>query len=157
LREGEERPIYRVIGRDISFFGLCAALLMIEMEWRSIVGDALAKRSGPKSFEDGVLVVAVENKSAEKDMNFRKGAILREIRTKASLSLEDMKDIRTEIGGAAKRERPIRNAAARHAGRRIVPADGADLLVSEMLDRNPLLTPELAKIIARCRVMQKAL
>ena len=100
MRAEEELPIYRVLGGTRSFFSLCATLSMIEMEWKLIVGDALAKRSGPKSFEDGVLVVAVENKSAEKDMNFRKGAILREIRTKTSLSL---KDIRTEIGAAARR------------------------------------------------------
>jgi hypothetical protein len=94
-REGGERPVYSAIGIDSPFMRTCSALLAVEIEWRRIVGGALASRSFPKAYEDGVLVVCVDGAAAMQDMNFKKNAIVREIRTKASLKIDD---IRVEFG-----------------------------------------------------------
>jgi hypothetical protein len=136
-----------------SFFGLCMTLSIIEQEWPSIAGNALASRSLPKSYDDGVLVVLVENSLAQQDMNFKKNAILKEIRAKASLRL---KDIRTEIGRlSAHRPKGGPYARARRTKRALRPIPKAELdaMVSEVMGQDPNIAPDLAAAIARCRIL----
>ena len=78
-REGGEQPIYSALGQSESFFGLCAALSAVELDWASIAGKSLAGRSALRAFDDGVLVVVVENASVRQDMNFKKKIILEAI------------------------------------------------------------------------------
>ncbi|MDR3279861.1 MAG: DUF721 domain-containing protein [Synergistaceae bacterium] len=148
--ERGEKKIFNALSKSESFFGLCATLSMIEHEWESIAGAALAKRSGPKAYEDGVLVVGVENRSAEQDMNFRKGAIIKEIRSKMSLRL---KDIRTEICRVKRRRVSVVVSASRWRKPPAVP-EGPELeaLVCDMMERNPKLKPGIARAAARCRI-----
>jgi hypothetical protein len=151
-REGGERAIYDALGQSKSFCGLCAVLSEIERDWASIAGKSLANLSVPRAYDDGVLVVAVKNRSAQQDMNFKKSAILKAVFDKTSLNL---KDLRTEIsrtlhpGTLAPKfpaPRRKRNAAPVKYGPEL------ELTKAEILARNPGLRPELAEIIAQCRV-----
>ena len=145
-------PIHGVFAPLRSFFGLCATLSEIESEWEQVAGTALAHRSRVKSYDGGVLVVAVENRSVEQDMNFKKNSIIKAISAKTSLTLSD---IRTEIA-------PVpcgMQRAARHAGKysrrkRAVTVDASELekLKAEILSKNPGLSEELAGTIAECRL-----
>ncbi|MDR0764236.1 MAG: DUF721 domain-containing protein, partial [Synergistaceae bacterium] len=121
----------------------------VENNWASIAGDAIARRSRPRSFEDGVLVVAVQNKLVQQDINFRKSAIIKEINANTVLAL---RDIRAEVG------LPLKKAGARDGGKkrrsRAQPAaNGPELerMKSEIMERHPALSEELAEAIARCR------
>jgi hypothetical protein len=130
---------------------LCVSLAALEREWRFVVGDALADRSCPKMFEDGVLVVSVTGQSVMQDIGFKKAAIRRAIRDKISL---EIKDIRAEIGRLnrtvpepppRRRARPPRRDGT--AGRKI------DDMCRDIMSRHEGLDPELALRIARCRVI----
>jgi hypothetical protein len=131
-----------------SFFGLCVTLSAIEEEWESIAGGALASRSVIRSYDDGVLVVAVANRSAQQDMNFKKNAIIKAISLKTSL---DVKDIRTEVAPVISRRRA--RPAARNRGRRTEMAKGPeiDAMKAEILEQNPGIGEKLAETIACCR------
>jgi hypothetical protein len=127
----------------------------MEREWRSIVGDALADRSAPRMFEDGVLVVTVAGQSALQDLNFRKGAIRSAILNRASL---EIKDIRAEIGRVNARP-PRRSKSAPLAPcvpRRLGDAEGERIgeACANIMSRHSGLDPELVMRIARCRVMR---
>jgi hypothetical protein len=151
--EGRERPLYSILSSSESLFGLCAALSAIEQEWSSFAGDALARRSRPRSFADGILIVAVENGSAQKDIYFRKEAIKKVIYAKVSLRL---KDIKAEIGRVAKeRLIPSGSGLRRRAprNRKIVEGPALEALISEIMECHPGMNPELAGTIARCRIM----
>jgi hypothetical protein len=146
---GGLKSINEELGSFGRFFGLCADLASVENNWPSIAGDALARRSSPRSFEDGVLVVAVENKLVQQDINFRKNAIMKEINSHTVLAL---RDIKTEVG------LPLKKAAARLGGKkrkkRASPAaKGPELerVKNEIMEGHPALGEELAAAIARCR------
>ena len=146
-------PIHGALSPLRSFFGLCATLSEIESEWEQVAGAALARRSRVKSYDGGVLVVAVENRSAEQDMNFRKNSIIKAISAKTSLKLSD---IRTEITPVV---RGMPRRAAQHAGRRIrhkragtVNASELENLKTEILYEFPELGGKLAEMIAECRL-----
>ena len=144
--------IHSALGSLRSFFGLCLTLSEIESEWEQIAGAALARRSRVKSYDDGVLVVAVENRSAEQDMNFKKNSMIRAISAKTSLKL---KDIRTEIApvirGIRRTKRMTRGYRRR---RRATSANASELekLKAEILSENPGLSEKLAETIAGCRL-----
>jgi hypothetical protein len=142
--------LYGALGSLRNFFGVCATLSAIEEEWESLVGRALAHRSAVRSYDDGVLVVAVENRSTQQDMNFKKNAIIKAILMKTSLKL---KDIRTEIApGSLRRSRP-KQAERPVRRRRPEPVRGFefDMLKAEILEQNPGLGEKLAESIAICR------
>jgi hypothetical protein len=152
-RVGGERPVYSALGIDSPLMRTCSALLAVELEWRRIVGTALASRSFPKAYEDGVLVVCVDGAAAMQDMNFRKNAIVREIRTKAALKIDD---IRVEIGGRRNRAEPAGGGLTKRRARAPrVPAHAEEELVREMLARYSGISPELAHSIARCRIVSE--
>ena len=132
------------------FFGLCADLASVENNWPSIAGDAVARRSTPRSFEDGVLVVAVEDKLVQQDINFKKNAIIKEINANTALAL---KDIRTEVGLPLKKNVP-RGAGKKRRRRVRAAAKGPELerVKTGIMERHPALGEELAAAIARCRV-----
>jgi hypothetical protein len=145
-------PIHSVLGSLRSFFVLCLALSEIESEWEQIAGAALARRSRVKSYDDGVLVVAVENRSAEQDMNFKKNSIIKTISAKMSLKL---KDIRAEVAPVARGMRRAGRCSVRSRHRRRSPTvNGSELekLKSEILSANPGLSEKLAETIAGCRL-----
>jgi hypothetical protein len=129
---------------------VCYALAALEKEWPRIVGPALASRSLPKSWENGVLVVLVDGHAALQDINFRKNAIMSEIRTKAKLKLEDMK---IEQGYRQKRV-GFRPSAPRPRIARAPRVDpqAEESLKNEILTAHSDLDPELAGLIARCRL-----
>ena len=144
--------IHGAFGSLRSFFGLCAVLAEIEAEWKEIVGAALEKRSRVKSYHEGVLIVAVENRSAQQDMNFKKNSIIRAISAKTSLKL---KDIRTEIapvirGTVRTRQKTGRPRRRTRAGRKNAPE--LELLKAEILSEFPGLSDKLAETIAGCRL-----
>jgi hypothetical protein len=124
-------------------------LASVENNWPSIAGDAIARRSSPRSFEDGVLVVAAQNKLVQQDINFRKNAIIREINANTVLAL---RDIRAEVG------LPLQKTSLRGGGkkqrRRATPAAKGpehERVKNEIMERHPALGEELAAAIARCR------
>ena len=148
---GSLKSIYETLGSYGSIFGLCADLASVENNWPSIAGDALARRSAPRFFEDGVLVVAVESKLAQQDINFRKSAIIREINANTALAL---KDIRAEVGLSLKKAAPRGGGKKRR--RRARPAakgPALERVKSEIMERHPALDEELAAAIARCRAI----
>jgi hypothetical protein len=151
-RRGWERPIYSAISREKSIENLSVTLSMVEAEWASLIGEPLARRSRPKAFEEGILVVAVDSRAAQQDMNFKKKFILNEIRGRISL---DIKDIRTELGGfsgVAPARRPSRAGRGRPRTAQPDEAETASRAV-EILASYPALDPALALTLARCRVM----
>jgi len=145
-------PIHGALGSLRSFFGFCLALAEIESEWEQIAGSALARRSRVKSYDDGILVVSVENRSAEQDLNFRKKPIIRAISAKTSLKL---KDIRTEIAPVVRgMRRTQRNTGVPRRRRRATAKNVLELekLKAEILSENPGLSEKLAEAIAGCRL-----
>ncbi|MDR2779978.1 MAG: DUF721 domain-containing protein, partial [Synergistaceae bacterium] len=144
--------IYSALGQSESFFGLCAALSAVERDWASIAGKSLASRSALRAFDDGILVVVVENSSVQQDMNFRKKSILETIFAKTSLKL---KDIRAEIGRAPRHGViPAKPGAPSRGRKGATPEYGPELelIKAEIMTQNPDLGFELAEIIARCRI-----
>jgi hypothetical protein len=132
---------------------ICAALSTLEREWRTIAGEALAQRSSLKSFEEGVLVVSVTNQSALQDISFRKTSIRKEILRKLSLNISD---IRAEIGKAAGKSASHKtDKNTRRQPRRSLSVDerAVDSLSADIMSRYSDIDPELARRIARCRIM----
>jgi hypothetical protein len=150
-RQGGKRPIYSALGIGSPILRICAALSAIEREWPRIVGHALAARSFPKAFEDGVLVVSVEGHSAFQDMNFRKNQIMREIRDNAWLKLCDIK-VETGRKTRARDSAIALRSAKRKTAPRIDP-EAVEKISGEILSAYSDLDPELARSIARCRLM----
>ncbi|MCL2683669.1 MAG: DUF721 domain-containing protein [Synergistaceae bacterium] len=144
-------PIQGAFGSLRFFFGLCLALSEIESGWEQIAGAALARRSRVKSYDDGVLVVAVENRSAEQDMNFRKGSIIKAISAKTFLKL---KDIRTEITPVIRGTPRTGPHTVSRRRRRVAAVNTAELekLKEDILSENPGLSEKLAETIAGCRL-----
>jgi hypothetical protein len=150
-REDGLKSINEELGSYRNFFGLCADLASVENNWPSIAGDAVARRSSPRSFEDGVLVVAVEDKLVQQEINFRKSEIIKEINANTVLALQD---IRTEVG------LPLKKAAGRGVGKKQrsrsqAAAGEAEIerVKSGIMERHPALDEELAAAIARCRAL----
>lgn len=151
-RKGGEQTIYSALSHSESFFGLCAALSAVERDWTSIAGKSLANRSVPRAFDDGVLVVVVENPSVRQDMNFKKKAILEAVFDKTSLKL---KDIRTEIGRAPRRGAISAKPGAPFRRKKDASAEYGpelELIKTEIMTENPDIGIKLAEIIARCRL-----
>ena len=144
-------PIHGALGPLRSFFGLCATLSEIESEWEKLAGAALARRSCVKSYDNGVLVVAVENRSTELDMNLKKKLIIKAILTETSLKL---REIRTEIAPVIRRVRRMRRMAGARRRKRAPAANTSELekLKAEILSKNPELSEKLAETIAGCRL-----
>jgi hypothetical protein len=143
--------IHSALGSLSKVFGLCVTLSAIEQEWESMVGSSLARRSAPRCYDDGVLVVAVENSSVQKDMNFKKNAIKNAILQKTSLTL---KDIKTEIAPSSARRSSVRTILSRRRKRRTETIWGPELddMKAEILEQNPGISEKIAEAIARCRV-----
>lgn len=145
-----ERPIYALVGAAYPVAKLCMVLATVEREWRRIVGEALAERSAPSGYCDGVLRVTVDSQAVLHDMNFKKNAIAREIRAKARLNVESVK---IEIGHVRRsnatpvmpRRRPPRKTA--------VDEERAEALRGEILAQHSDMDPELARRIARVRAI----
>lgn len=153
-REGGEQTIYDALDQSKSFLGLCAALFAVERDWASIAGKPLASRSVLRAFDDGVLVVAVENSSVQQDMNFKKKAILEAIFGKTSLKL---KDIRTEVGRVPRRAAVQAKPAQPSPRRKDAPAAHGpelELIKAEIMAQNPGMEAKLAEIIARSRLVR---
>ena len=135
------------------FFGLCAMLSEIEAEWESIAGHILARRRKVLSYDDGVLVVAVENRSVQQDMNFKKNTIIRAILSKTSMQL---KDIRTEVAPSVRAGSSLRTSITRAPRKKRALAEPAELpeiagLKDEILSQNPGLSEKIAFAIFCCR------
>ena len=147
--EGGLKFIHEALGSYGNIFGLCADLASVENNWPSIVGDAIARRSSPRYFEKGVLVVAAQNKLVQQDINFRKSAIIKEINANTVLAL---RDIRAEVGLPLKKTVP-RGRVKKRARRAPPAAKGPELerVKREIMERHPALDEELAAVIARCR------
>lgn len=131
---------------------LCLVLSTIEREWFRIVGNRLAARSVPSSFADGVLVVRVDSQAALADMNFKKGAIIREISLKANL---DIADIQGEIGvvRSACRIAPPKSRRATGRAKPKLDEKRHEQLSQEILAEHADLDVRLAECIARCRIL----
>jgi hypothetical protein len=145
------RPVYSALGIGTPILRVCAALSAIEREWPGIVGHALASRSSLKSYGDGVLVVSVDGQAAVHDMNFKKNEIVREIRNKVRLKLNDLKietDRPRRLTSAADQSRPRKRRAAAK-----IDQAALESITDEILSSYSDLTPELARSIARCRLM----
>ncbi|MDR0648205.1 MAG: DUF721 domain-containing protein [Synergistaceae bacterium] len=150
-RPGGRHPIYSALGIGSPMLRACAALAAIEREWHRIVGPALALRSRPTAYEDGVLVVAVEGQLALQDMNFKKRQIIAAIRDNTWL---DLSDIKIEPGRKTTHQATVMPA---QRARRITPvkidATALERLSGEILSAYPDLDPALAASIARCRLI----
>jgi hypothetical protein len=153
-REGGIRHLSSAVGARHPVVRLCAILSGVEREWPRIVGDALARRSFPDSYEEGVLTVAVDGPSAMQDMNFKKSAIISELRAKAGLRIENIKIER----GFKRGESPSRTNRAyitRPPAPRVVDPSKEENLTSEILAEHEDISPETAGSIARCRLMSE--
>ncbi|MDR3164944.1 MAG: DUF721 domain-containing protein [Synergistaceae bacterium] len=151
-REERLKSISEELGSYRSFFGLCADLASVENNWPSIAGDAVARRSLPRSFKDGVLIVVVENKLVQQDINFKKNAIINGINTNTALAI---KDIRAEVGLPLRKTGTCgRDAWKRRKKRVQIVAKETELehVKNEIMERHPALGEELAAAIARCRI-----
>jgi hypothetical protein len=148
---GDLKSINEELGSYGSIFGLCADLASVENNWPSIAGDALARRSAPRSFKDGVLVVAVQDKLVQQDINFKKNAIIKEINANTVLAL---RDIRAEVGLPLKKTVP-RGGGKKRRRRAPPAAKGPELerVKNEILECHPAMDEELAAAIARCRAV----
>jgi hypothetical protein len=132
-----------------SIMGLCMELSRMEREWQSIVGPVLGRKSYPVSYDDEVLVVAVDGQAVLHDMNFRKSAIMREIRTKVSVKV---RDIRLQTGNLRRRGINTPQAARSAPMRRRAPDESVvDAICECLLREHSDLDPRLVRIIARCR------
>ncbi|MDR1514203.1 MAG: DUF721 domain-containing protein [Synergistaceae bacterium] len=150
-RTGGKRPIYSALGIGSPLMRTCTALAAIEREWARIVGPALARRSRPTSYEDGVLVVSADGHAALQDMNFRKRQIIMEIRKNAWLELSDLK---IETGRPYSQNMAhLPHPAKRTAPPKRIDPEALEKLSGEILSAHPDLPPELASSIARCRLM----
>jgi hypothetical protein len=126
-------------------------LSAIEAEWESIAGHILARRSKVLSYDDGILVVAVENRSVQQDMNFKKNTIIRAVSAKTSLQL---RDIRTEIAPSVRAGSSGRAKATRARRKKMADSPASpeiDGLKEEILSQNPGLSEKIAFAIACCR------
>lgn len=151
--ENHERPIFTMIGASGSITRLCMALAAIEQEWRRIVGDTLAQRSSPSAYRDGVLHIAVDSPAVLHDMNFKKNAIAREIRTKVLLDVESVK---IEIGSVRRPNPP--SPVPRRAPLKKICLDEESLCAGrdEILAVYAEMDPELAMSIARAKMLCRA-
>lgn len=151
-RAGGERPVYSFVTAAFPMTKLCMVLSTIEREWSKIVGGTLAARSYPKAFEDGVLSVSVENQAVLQDMNFKKNAVMREIRAKAFLPV---REIHVEIGRFRRDSTPPLKPSPQRKKKRMAEIDPAleEKLSAEILSTYADMNPDLAKSIARCRIM----
>ncbi len=149
------RPIYDLLSVSsvTTVTSLCMTLSALEREWRSLVGDRLALRTAPKALEGDVLVVTADAQAVLQDLNFKKNALVQKIRTGARI---DLRDIRVELGSGSKRPD---GAAPRRSRPKAPPRsvrvdpDAVESLATEILSRHETLPPELARTIARCRIM----
>lgn len=142
-----------MIGASSPITRLCMALAAVEQEWRRIVGDALARRSSPSAYQDGVLYITVDSQAVLHDMNFKKNAIAREIRTKVLLNVESVK---IEIGSVRRPSRPA--VLPRSTPLKKVCLDEERLCAcrDEILSVYSEMDPELAKSIARAKMLCEA-
>ena len=142
--------VHSALGSLRAFFGLCGVLSEIEAEWGQLAGSALARRSAVKSFDDGVLVVVVENRSAQQDMNFKKNMIIRAILMKTSLRL---RDIKVEVAPVVRSSKPLRGrTSSRRRSAPPSPPPGLDAMKSDIMSANPGIGEKLAEVIASCRL-----
>jgi hypothetical protein len=153
-RPGGKRPIYSALNAGSSILRVCSALSIIEREWPRIAGQALAARSSLVSFEDGILVISVDGQAALQDMNFKKNAILKEIRSKARLKLNDLK-IETGRPASTTRAANPTGGAKRRARAPRIDLDAEEALKNEILAQHEDLDPKLAATIARCRLISE--
>jgi hypothetical protein len=151
MRCEDERRLSSVMAEANGAADLCFLLSLLEGEWKSIVGGSLGARSAPLSYEGGVLVVAVNSPSAFQDMNFRKNAIIREICSRASLAVRDIKVKNGAVRGADFGPASHRAVFTRRAA---APDEKKVKSVSDdILSRHSDMDPDLARVIARCMVM----
>jgi hypothetical protein len=126
----------------------------MERDWGMIVGPSLGRRSYPASYENGVLVVVVDGRSATHDMNFKKNAIIREILVKTGIRIND---IRTRMAGSGvdAADRPGASQV-RGVARRPFAADEkvVDALKREIISKHAGMDPRLAGAIARCMALR---
>ncbi len=148
-----ERPIYAIVGAGAPIAKLCMVLATIEREWRRIVGDALAERSAPCGYCDGVLHIAVDSQAVLHDMNFKKNTIVREIRTKARLNVEG---VRIEIGRVRRTNATQLMPRYKPPKKITVDESRVQLFCDEILSQHADMDPELARRIARVRMMCEA-
>lgn len=149
-----ERPVYSLVSAASPMTRLCMTLAALEREWPAVVGRRLAEKTAPKSYDDGVLLVAAENSSVLQDLNFKKNAIVQMLRKKAMIAVED---IRVEIGSTTHRVQAIRNAGKHGTAKTAAPIDPQleDAVCSDILAAFGELSPELARKIARCRILSE--
>jgi hypothetical protein len=153
MKNKEEISISSVMGGHDGIRDLCAALSRLESEWRSIVGESLGARSAPLSYGNDILVVAVDGAPALQDMNFKKNVIMREIRGRIRLAINDIKVrqgvVRGVNYGRVASDRRVRKRPA-------MPATDEGIvnsIVAELLSKHSDMDPEIARVIARCRAM----
>ena len=53
----------------------------LEQQWRSVVGEALAKVSRPVDFQEGLLTIAVTNPSLLTELQFFRTEIIKKVNT----------------------------------------------------------------------------
>lgn len=148
-----ETPIYSALSAASSLTKLCMVLSAVEREWPAIVGGVLSRRTSPRQFDQGILVVAADSASVMQDLNFKKNAIIRTIRTKARL---DVRDVRVEIGSVsggarATRVQPAKKNRLCRAG--AIDARLEEALCADLAAAYADLPEALVRSIARCRIM----
>ncbi|MDL2263461.1 DUF721 domain-containing protein, partial [Synergistaceae bacterium OttesenSCG-928-I11] len=147
------RPIYDLLSVPsvTTVTSLCMTLSALEREWRALVGDRLALRTAPHALEGDVLVVTADGPAVLQDLNFKKSALVRKIRTGARI---DLRDIRVELGSVARKpgaHAPRRSGPKAPPRAARVDPDAVESLAAEILSRYETMSPELARTIARCR------
>ena len=145
-----ERPVYTLVGAASPIARLCMVLATIEREWRRIVGDTLAERSAPSGYDDGVLHIAVDSQAVLHDMNFKKNAIVREIRTKARLNVESVK---IEIGRVRRTNATPMMPRCKPPKKIQIDEARVQVFCDEILSQHADMDPELVRRIARIRML----
>ena len=147
----KETPVFSIIASGLPEVRLCMVLSMVEQEWSNIVGEALARRSTPRAFENGILLVSADSQSALSDLNFKSSLIKKVIERKTLLKLNG---VRVEINRSVKRRVKTSGVTKKTRDRSaFIDPVTQDELKSEILNKYSGIDPDLAGCIARCRIM----
>jgi predicted nucleic acid-binding Zn ribbon protein len=136
--------------------GLCRILRQLESEWRSIVKGSLGERSAPVSYSDDVLTVSVRGPAAVQDMNFRKNAIMSEIRSRVRPAVRDIKTHSAGVHRQAGGHTPAASQAGRPKKLPAADEKKVEAICADVLARHGDMDPNLALILARCRAVSES-
>ena len=126
---------------------LAFTLARVCREWESLLGRALGSRTAPRRLEGRVLFVAAESPAAAQALQFERARLLRELKERFQLPLEEL---RVQVGSI--RSTPAPGAPRRRASPPPVPLSEEEVSRQEQAFREKVADPEIAQALARLAV-----